>query len=148
PRISAAPHRRRARAGRGPALHLVSRRHRAQQPPRRHDAGAPLDRRHGQIRRVQPPRLRPIRWSELRRAPPKSPRAVRGERRYHPVHRGHRLEQEATVMARIKHIALTTQNPDKVAAFYKEAFGWKEIRRSPSGAVFLTDGAINVAILN
>ena len=51
-------------------------------------------------------------------------------------------------MARIKHIALTTQNPDKVAAFYKEAFGWKEIRRSPSGAVFLTDGAINVAILN
>ena len=51
-------------------------------------------------------------------------------------------------MARIKHIALTTQNPDKVAAFYKEAFGWKEIRRSPNGAVFLTDGAINVAILN
>ncbi len=51
-------------------------------------------------------------------------------------------------MARIKHIALTTQNPDKVAAFYKAAFGWKEIRRSPSGAVFLTDGAINVAILN
>jgi len=51
-------------------------------------------------------------------------------------------------MARIKHIALTTQNPDKVAAFYKEAFGWKEIRRSPSGAVFLTDGAINVAVLN
>ena len=51
-------------------------------------------------------------------------------------------------MARIKHIALTTQNPDKVAEFYKDAFGWKEIRRSPSGAVFLTDGAINVAILN
>ncbi len=41
-------------------------------------------------------------------------------------------------MARIKHIARTTQNPDKVAAFYKEAFGWKEIRRSPSGAVFLS----------
>ena len=51
-------------------------------------------------------------------------------------------------MARIKHIALTTQKPDKVTAFYKAAFGWKEIRRSPSGAVFLTDGAINVAILN
>jgi lactoylglutathione lyase len=51
-------------------------------------------------------------------------------------------------MARIKHIALTTRNPDKVAEFYKAAFGWKEIRRSPSGAVFLTDGAINLAILN
>src|SRR6266545_5451090 len=52
------------------------------------------------------------------------------------------------VMTRIKHIALTTKDPDKVAAFYKEAFGMKEIRRSPSGAVFLTDGHINLAILN
>lgn len=51
-------------------------------------------------------------------------------------------------MARIKHIALTTQNPEKVAAFYKEALGLREIRRSPNGAVFLTDGHINLAILN
>ncbi|PYM96261.1 MAG: hypothetical protein DME04_02320 [Candidatus Rokuibacteriota bacterium] len=57
-------------------------------------------------------------------------------------------EREEDGMARIKHIALTTGNPDEVAAFYKAAFGWKEIRRSPSGAVFLTDGAINLAILN
>ena len=51
-------------------------------------------------------------------------------------------------MARIKHIALTTQNPEKVAAFYKEAFGLQEVRRSSNGAVFLTDGYINLAILN
>lgn len=51
-------------------------------------------------------------------------------------------------MARIKHIALTTQNPEKVAAFYKEAFGMQEVRRSSNGAVFLTDGYINLAILN
>src|SRR5213596_677206 len=51
-------------------------------------------------------------------------------------------------MARIKHIALTTKNPDQVAAFYKDGLGLKEIRRSPSGAVFLTDGYINLAILN
>jgi catechol 2,3-dioxygenase-like lactoylglutathione lyase family enzyme len=51
-------------------------------------------------------------------------------------------------MAKIKHIALTTQDPDKVASFYKEAFGLEEIRRSPNGAVFLTDGYINLAILN
>ena len=51
-------------------------------------------------------------------------------------------------MARIKHIALTTSDPSKAAAFYKEAFGLKEVRRSPRGAVFLTDGYINVAILN
>ncbi len=51
-------------------------------------------------------------------------------------------------MARIKHIALTTKDPEKVAAFYKEAFDMKEIRRSKNGAVFLTDGYINLAILN
>ena len=51
-------------------------------------------------------------------------------------------------MARIKHIALTTKEPAKVAEFYKSAFGLKELRRSPNGAVFLTDGHINVAVLN
>jgi catechol 2,3-dioxygenase-like lactoylglutathione lyase family enzyme len=51
-------------------------------------------------------------------------------------------------MARIRHIALTTENPAKTAAFYKEAFGLTEVRRSPRGAVFLTDGHINLAVLN
>src|SRR5260370_4779785 len=51
-------------------------------------------------------------------------------------------------MAPIKHIALTTKEPAKVAEFYKAAFGLKELRRSANGAVFLTDGHINVAILN
>jgi catechol 2,3-dioxygenase-like lactoylglutathione lyase family enzyme len=51
-------------------------------------------------------------------------------------------------MPRIKHIALTTKEPAKVADFYKEAFGMQEIRRAPNGAVFLTDGYINLAILN
>jgi catechol 2,3-dioxygenase-like lactoylglutathione lyase family enzyme len=51
-------------------------------------------------------------------------------------------------MARIRHIALTTENPSKTAAFYKEAFGLKEVRRSPNVAVFLSDGHINLAILN
>lgn len=51
-------------------------------------------------------------------------------------------------MAKIRHIALTTENPAKVAEFYKEAFDLKEIRRSENGAVFLSDGYINLAILN
>ena len=38
-------------------------------------------------------------------------------------------------MPRIKHIALTTKEPGKVAAFYKEAFGMEEIRRAPNGAL-------------
>jgi len=51
-------------------------------------------------------------------------------------------------MAKIKHIALTTKDPSKVAEFYKAAFDMREIRRSKEGAVFLTDGYINLAILN
>src|ERR1700685_3984955 len=63
--------------------------------------------------------------------------------------RGHpRRAIGGITMARIPHIALTTENPSKTAAFYKEAFGLTEIRRSPNGAVFLTDGHINVAVLN
>ena len=51
-------------------------------------------------------------------------------------------------MAKIRHIGLTTENPAAVAEFYKEAFDMQEIRRSEAGAVFLTDGYINLAILN
>lgn len=51
-------------------------------------------------------------------------------------------------MAKIRHIALTTENPSEVAEFYKQAFDMQEIRRSDSGAVFLSDGYINLAILN
>ena len=51
-------------------------------------------------------------------------------------------------MAKIRHIALTAKDPDAVAAFYRDAFDMEEIRRSENGAVFLSDGYINLAILN
>ena len=51
-------------------------------------------------------------------------------------------------MAKIRHVAMTTKNPSEVAEFYKKAFDMEEIRRSDSGAVFLSDGYINLAILN
>jgi catechol-2,3-dioxygenase len=51
-------------------------------------------------------------------------------------------------MAKLRHIALTTANPSEVAEFYKRAFEMQEIRRSENGAVFLSDGYINLAILN
>lgn len=51
-------------------------------------------------------------------------------------------------MARIKHIALTTKDPAAVADFYKRALGLREVRRNARGAVFLTDGYLNLAILN
>jgi catechol 2,3-dioxygenase-like lactoylglutathione lyase family enzyme len=54
-------------------------------------------------------------------------------------------------MARIKHIALVTDDPAKTAEFYKEQFGLTELYRRPSDTgekgVWLSDGYIYFAIL-
>lgn len=53
-------------------------------------------------------------------------------------------------MAKIKHIALATQDPDTTAAFYRETLGLQEIGKVDSPLAegyYLTDGSINVAIL-
>src|SRR5262245_47474899 len=50
-------------------------------------------------------------------------------------------------MARIRHIAIYTDNPGDVAAFYCKAFDLKEVERSPRGAIYLSDGYINIALL-
>jgi len=54
-------------------------------------------------------------------------------------------------MPKIKHIALSTQNVEKTAKFYVEVFGMKEIGTIDdpgTSGVFLSDGDINLAILN
>jgi len=54
-------------------------------------------------------------------------------------------------MAKIKHIALSTQDPDATARFYIDVFGMKQIGRidSPSArGYYLSDGDLNLAILN
>ena len=54
-------------------------------------------------------------------------------------------------MSKIKHIALSTQDPDGTARFYVDVFGMKQIGRIDKPTVrgyFLSDGDINVAILN
>ena len=54
-------------------------------------------------------------------------------------------------MAKIKHIALSTQDPDATAKFYIDVFGMKEIGRinNPNTTgYYLSDSDINVAILN
>jgi glyoxylase I family protein len=54
-------------------------------------------------------------------------------------------------MAKIKHIALSTQDVDKTAKFYIDVFGMKEIARIDSPGArgyYLSDGDINLAILN
>jgi catechol 2,3-dioxygenase-like lactoylglutathione lyase family enzyme len=54
-------------------------------------------------------------------------------------------------MARIKHIALVTDDPAKTAEFYKQHFGLTELYRRPSDTgergVWLSDGYIYFAIL-
>jgi catechol 2,3-dioxygenase-like lactoylglutathione lyase family enzyme len=53
-------------------------------------------------------------------------------------------------MAKIKHIAIATQDPERTAQFYIDVFGLKQIARinSPGATGFhLTDGAINFAVL-
>ena len=60
-----------------------------------------------------------------------------------------RLRREDS-MAKIKHIAVATQDPEKTARFYKEVFGMREIAKinSPGASGFhLTDGEINFAVL-
>ena len=55
-------------------------------------------------------------------------------------------------MARLRHIAIATKDPDKTAAFYQKVFGLKFVKKvldSPrGGGVFLSDGHINFAFLN
>jgi len=54
-------------------------------------------------------------------------------------------------MAKIKHIALSTQDVDKTARFYIDVFGMKEIARIDSPGArgyYLSDGDLNLAVLN
>ena len=54
-------------------------------------------------------------------------------------------------MAKIKHIAIATQNEDETAKFYVDAFGLTQVGKINLPAVsgyFLTDGSINLAILH
>src|SRR5919109_5069637 len=54
-------------------------------------------------------------------------------------------------MAKIKHIALSTKNPDATAKFYTEVFGLKQVGRIDNPNVtgyYLSDGDLNLAILD
>ena len=56
-------------------------------------------------------------------------------------------------MNHIRHIAISAQEPENTAEFYKEAFGFKEVGRISkeqgvlAHGVFLSDGLLNLAIL-
>jgi catechol 2,3-dioxygenase-like lactoylglutathione lyase family enzyme len=55
-------------------------------------------------------------------------------------------------VARIRHLALRTNDMAGVAAFYERAFGMREVHRhasvsGPGHAIYLSDGYINLAII-
>jgi catechol 2,3-dioxygenase-like lactoylglutathione lyase family enzyme len=49
-------------------------------------------------------------------------------------------------MVKIKHIALTTHDLEKVASFYKDVFGMTEVGRGGSTHIYLSDGDLNLTI--
>jgi catechol 2,3-dioxygenase-like lactoylglutathione lyase family enzyme len=49
-------------------------------------------------------------------------------------------------MAKLRHIAIRTRDPEATAAWYKAAFDLVEVGRARNG-VYLSDGDINIAIL-
>ena len=53
-------------------------------------------------------------------------------------------------MAKIKHIAIATQDPEKTAKFYRDVFGLEEVGRvdgENAEGYYLSDGNVNLAIL-
>ena len=52
-------------------------------------------------------------------------------------------------MARIRHLAIWTEDTERLATFYTEVFGFEVLRRQArtGGKIFLTDGEFNLALL-
>ena len=51
-------------------------------------------------------------------------------------------------MAKLRHLAILTPQPEVLADFYKKVFEMKELYRTKNGSVHLSDGDVNLAILN
>ena len=52
-------------------------------------------------------------------------------------------------MAQIRHIAISSDDTEKLARFYKEVFGFRQSRPTPEGqrTIYLTDGHVELTIL-
>lgn len=50
-------------------------------------------------------------------------------------------------MAKLRHVAIAVNNPEKTAQFFEQAFGMTRVGSAMRG-VYLSDGVINVALLN
>jgi catechol 2,3-dioxygenase-like lactoylglutathione lyase family enzyme len=50
-------------------------------------------------------------------------------------------------MAKIRHLAIKTKNPAKLAEFYSDVFGMKKIHGDETGAIYMSDGYLTLALL-
>ncbi|HLG74177.1 MAG TPA: VOC family protein [Chloroflexota bacterium] len=49
--------------------------------------------------------------------------------------------------AKIRHVAISTENPRQTADWYKEVFGLEEVGTNGKDGIYLSDGEINFAVL-
>ena len=50
-------------------------------------------------------------------------------------------------MPKIRHLAIKTKDPARLAKFYEEVFGLQVIHKEASGATYMSDGYLTLAIL-
>jgi catechol 2,3-dioxygenase-like lactoylglutathione lyase family enzyme len=50
-------------------------------------------------------------------------------------------------MATIRHLAIKTKSPERLAKFYEEVFGLKRIHGEKGGAIYMSDGYLTLALL-
>jgi len=50
-------------------------------------------------------------------------------------------------MPKIRHLAIKTKDPARLAKFYEEVFGMKVIHREASGGTYMSDGYLTLALL-
>jgi predicted enzyme related to lactoylglutathione lyase len=65
--------------------------------------------------------------------------------------RAGRAARKEDCMARLRHFAVVVKDLDKAAAFYEEVFELKRVGRDDleiGSAIYLSDGVINLALLN
>lgn len=51
-------------------------------------------------------------------------------------------------MAKLRHLAILTRQPERLANFYKKVFELEELYRTKNGSIHLSDGEVNLAVLN
>src|SRR3954453_21273376 len=103
--------------------------------------------------RPQVPTQREIAW-KINRASVMSPRRTSpvlrfdGNRQSSYHRTGTSLDNQwRNRMPKIRHLAIKTKNPAKLAKFYEEVFGMKVIHSEKSGATYMSDGYLTLAIL-